>query len=315
VNGLSFFPRAASTTASHTDAIYLGLVGISAAVVLLVGTLILVFAIRYRRGAKVDRGPVPDLVGREVEIVWTAATFFAFVAIFGWAAAQDFTLLNPAPPGSLEIHVLAKQWMWKTQHPGGQREIDALHVPVHQPIRLVMNSADVIHSFFVPAFRLKRDIVPGRTEELQFEATTPGTYQLFCSEFCGTDHSHMLGEVTAMTPQDYARWLAEQPQDDGIARQGEALFRELGCSGCHGANARVRAPPLEGVFGRPVPLSDGRVVTADDAYVRDSILVPKKDVVAGYEPVMPTFAGRVGEGELLALAAYIRSLSAGRTAP
>jgi cytochrome c oxidase subunit 2 len=315
MNPIRLFPPAASTAAPYTDAIFFGLMGISAAVVLLVATLIIVFCVRYRHGTKIERGPLTALLGRELEIGWTLATFLIFVVIFGWAAAQDFTRLAPAPPGSLEIHVLARQWMWKTQHPGGQSEINALHLPAHQPVRLVMNSQDVIHSFYVPAFRVKQDVVPGHTEELRFEATTPGTYQLFCSEFCGTDHSHMLGDIVVMEPQDYARWLSAQPQGDNLAKHGEALFREFGCSGCHTAGSQVRAPPLAGIFGRPVPLADGRVVIADEAYIRDCILVPHKNVVAGYAPLMPSFAGRIEEGDLASLVAYIRSLADPGAAP
>jgi cytochrome c oxidase subunit 2 len=309
MNPIRLFPREASTAAPYTDAIFFGLMGISAAVVILVATLIVVFCVRYRRGTKVARGPLAKLLSREVEIGWTLATFLVFVAIFGWAAAQDFTQLAPTPPGSLEIHVLAKQWMWKTQHPGGQSEIDALHLPAHQPVRLILNSQDVIHSFYVPAFRVKMDVVPGHTEELHFEATTPGTYRLYCSEFCGTDHSHMLGDIVVMEPQDYARWLAAQPQGDTLARHGEALFREYGCSGCHTPGSRVHAPSLAGLWGRPVALADGRMVVADEAYIRDCILVPNKNRVAGYPPLMPSFAGRVEEGDLVGLVAYIRSLA------
>ncbi len=179
MNPIRIFPSAASSAAPATDAIFFGLLGISAIVVMLVAGLIIVFCIRYRRGTTVERGPVAGLLGREVEIGWTLATLLVFLVIFGWAAAQDFTRLRPPPPDSLEIHVVAKQWMWKTQHAGGQREINALHLPAHRPVRLVLNSQDVIHSFFVPAFRLKMDVVPEHTEELWVEAPEPGDYQLF----------------------------------------------------------------------------------------------------------------------------------------
>jgi len=315
VNEFRFFPQAASSDAPQTDAIYFGLVIVSGAVVLVVATLIVVFAIRYRRGTRVGRAAASSLASREFEIGWTLATLLAFLGIFSWAAAQDFVQLRPPPPGALAIDVVAKQWMWKTQHPGGQSEINSLHIPAHQPVRLLMHSQDVIHSFFVPAFRVKKDIVPGHTEELWFEATTPGTYPLFCSEYCGTDHARMLGDIVVMAPQDYGRWLAGQPQGDDLAKAGEALFREVGCSGCHGENARVRAPPLAGLFGRPVPLSDGRIVVADEAYIRDSILLPKKDIVAGYEAIMPSFSSRLDEGDLTKLVAYIRSLAAQGAGP
>jgi cytochrome c oxidase subunit 2 len=207
----------------------------------------------------------------------------------------------------MEIHVVAKQWMWKTQHPGGAREIDALHVPVNRSIRLLMNSEDVIHSFYVPAFRIKQDVVPGATEQLLFKAVKTGTYRLTCAEYCGTRHSEMTGKIVVMEPQDFAKWLAEQPEGDALAERGAALYTRLGCSGCHEQTGTIRAPDLHGIYGKPVPLSDGRVVTADDAYIRDSILEPRKDVVAGFAPIMPSFAGKASESDLLALLAWFRT--------
>jgi cytochrome c oxidase subunit 2 len=199
--------------------------------------------------------------------------------------------------------------MWKVEHPGGQREIDALHVPVDKTIRLVLASEDVIHSFFVPAFRIKRDAVPGTFETVWFKATKTGTYRLECSEFCGTEHAHMQGEVVVMPPADYARWLNQQGVRGSLAEQGEALFREHGCSGCHGDNSTVHAPTLVGLYGSLVHLQDGSVRRADEQYIRDCILEPRSFTVAGYPPVMPSFAGQLGEGDLLKLVAYIQSLA------
>jgi cytochrome c oxidase subunit 2 len=199
--------------------------------------------------------------------------------------------------------------MWKVQHPGGQREINELHIPVAQPIRLIMASQDVIHSFFMPAFRIKRDVVPGRYADLSFEAQRPGVYHLFCAEFCGTDHARMTGRIVALTQADYETWLAQQQASDTLAAEGAGLFRELGCSGCHGPGSVVRAPPLEGLYGRPVPLQSGEVVTADEKYIRDSILLPRSQIAAGYEPVMPSYAGRASEDNLVRLLAYVKSLA------
>jgi cytochrome c oxidase subunit 2 len=198
--------------------------------------------------------------------------------------------------------------MWKAQHPGGQREINALHVPAGQDVRLVMASQDVIHSFFIPALRIKQDVVPGRYETMWFRADKVGRYHLFCAEYCGTDHAHMGGWITVMNPREYADWLQAQGGQQTLAAQGEQLFRRYGCSGCHEPGGTVRAPNLHGVFGGPVPLSDGSVVIADEAYVRDSILDPKGQVAAGYAPVMPTFAGQVSEDDLAKLVAYIESI-------
>ena len=309
MNEFRLLPEQASDIAPHIDSIYFGLLIMTGAVLLLVFTLIVTFSVRYRRGTTLSRSPLATVVGREFEIGWTLATLLAFVLIFGWAAAQDFRQLRPSPPGALEVHVVAKQWMWKTQQPGGQREIDALHLPRGTPVHLVMNSEDVIHSFYVPAFRLKQDVVPGHTEYLDFTATKTGTYHLLCAEFCGADHSAMGGTVVVMEPEDFARWLQTQPQGDDLAAAGAALFISLGCSGCHNGGGTIRAPSLVGLYGMPVPLSDGRVVTADDAYLRDSILQPRKDIVASYDPVMPSFGGRISESDLIKLIAYIRSLN------
>ena len=214
-----------------------------------------------------------------------------------------------APPGALEMHVVAKQWMWKTQHANGAREIDELHVPIGVPVRLVMTSQDVIHSFFIPAFRMKKDVLPGRYTETWFNATKLGVFHLFCAEFCGTDHSGMTGRIVVMPQDEYGRWQSAQPQGDDLAKEGEVVFRARGCSGCHAEASLVHAPKLRGLYGRSVQLADGRTVIADDAYLRDSMLLPKRDVTAGYEPIMPSYTGILTEGEIQSLTAYIRSLS------
>jgi cytochrome c oxidase subunit II len=204
--------------------------------------------------------------------------------------------------------------MWKAQHPGGQREINELHAPVDRPIRLIMASQDVIHSFFVPAFRVKHDVVPGRYQTMWFKAEKAGVFALLCAEFCGTDHSRMSGRIIVMEPADYESWLSRQDVGDTLAGEGAALFRRLGCSGCHMGPGTVRAPRLEGLYGKPVPLQDGSIVVADERYIRDMILMPKSRVPAGYAPVMPSFAGQVSEDEIIRLVAFIKSLS-GETRP
>jgi cytochrome c oxidase subunit 2 len=219
------------------------------------------------------------------------------------------------PDNALELFVVAKQWMWKLEHTGGQREIDEMHVPRGTPVKLIMTSEDVIHSFFVPAFRLKQDVLPGRYTQMWFTATEAGRFHLFCAEYCGTDHSRMHGDVVVMEPADFARWLEAHRGASDMAARGEALFRDYGCSGCHSANASVHAPDLAGMYGKPVPLSDGSVVVADERYIRDSILLPAKEVAAGYAPIMPSFAGRIGEGDILDLIAYVRSLARSEERP
>jgi cytochrome c oxidase subunit 2 len=302
-----FMPPEASTHAVHVDAIFIGILILSALITIAVFALIIVFAVRYRRGSQAKRGKLPELVSREFEIGWTTATLFLFVFLF-WSAAADLTGLT-APANAIEIHVVAKQWMWKTQHASGAREINALHVPIGKPVRLIMTSQDVIHSFFVPAFRIKQDVLPDRQTETWFQATKTGVFPLLCAEFCGTDHSMMRGRIVVMRPEDYAKWLTVQPQGDDLAHQGAQLFVSRGCSGCHAEASKVHAPKLEGLYGRSVQLADGRHVTADEAYIRDSMLQPKKDVTAGYEPIMPSYAGLLDDGEIDSLTAYIRSLA------
>ena len=219
--------------------------------------LILTFSLRYRRGTGARRGPLRELVAREFEITWTAATFFLFFFLFWFTASAQFTTLVP-PRDAMEVHVTGKQWMWKTQHGNGAREINTLHVPVNVPVRVVLTSEDVIHSFFVPAFRIKRDVLPGRYLETWFKATKTGTFHLFCTQFCGTQHSRMIGSVVVMPQDEFAKWLRAQPQADDIAKEGAALFVSLGCAGCHEGNSAVHAPGLAGVYGGPVQLSDGR---------------------------------------------------------
>ena len=299
-------PVEASTSAPRVDGLFWMLSLASIAIMVLVGFLVLFFSIKYRRGTKAPRGPVPDKISREVEIGWTVATLFAFLFFFWFAAAAD-TEQFEIPRDAMEIHVVAKQWMWKLEHPNGTREINALHVPVGVPVRLVMTSQDVIHSFYVPAFRMKQDVLPGRYVQAWFQASKPGTYHLFCTEYCGTDHSRMIGGVVVQKPTDYAAWIAAQPQGDTLADQGAVLFDRMGCSGCHGGSDRIRAPNLRGVYGRPVPIEGGGFVTADEGYLRDSILLPEKQVVAGYQPIMPSYTGVASEEDVIRLVAYLKS--------
>jgi cytochrome c oxidase subunit 2 len=304
--GLPFWPPTASGYASQINILFGALLIVGALTAGLVFFLMLFFANKYRHGSNADRSGTTKMTWL-FEVSWTAATLLIFVGLAIWGADIYLDLYNP-PANAVQIFVVGKQWMWKAQHPGGQREINALHVPVGQPIRLVLASQDVIHSFFIPALRIKQDVVPGRYETMWFRADKVGRYHLFCAEYCGTDHAHMGGWVTVMEPREFGRWLQAQGGQETLAAQGKELFRRYGCSGCHEPGGTVRAPRLEGVFGSPVPLSDGSVVIADERYVRDSILDPKAQVAAGYAPVMPTFAGQVGEDDLAKLVAYIESI-------
>ena len=306
MNGTPIWPVEASRYAGSVDFLFGSLLLISVLTMGLVVFLLVLFATKYRHGSKAIRDGSTVKTWR-FEVAWTAVTLLVFVGLAVWGADLYLRLYNP-PPDALQIFVVGKQWMWKAQHPGGQAEINELHVPAGQDIRLVLASQDVIHSFYEPALRIKQDVVPGRYETMWFRADRPGRYHLFCAEYCGTDHAHMGGWVTVMNPREYADWLRQQGGQETLAMQGQALFRRYGCSGCHEPGGTVRAPQLEGVFGSPVPLSDGSVVIANDRYVRDSILNPKAQVAAGYAPVMPTFAGQIGEDDLAKLVAYIESI-------
>lgn len=305
---LSEFTIAASDYAAHVDALFTLLSVISAAVVALVAGLIAFFLIRYHKGSHAPRGETPELLDREIEIGWTAATLFTFLFLFWWAASDQLAALA-TPKNPLEIHVVAKQWMWRIQHPSGAREINELHVPAHTDVRLVMTSQDVIHDLYLPALRLKQDVLPDRYTYLWFNATKTGVFHLTCAEFCGTDHSVMAGRLVVVSPEEYARWNAAQPEGDDLAHQGSALFSSLGCSGCHAPGATVHAPDLHRLYGSPVQLADGRTVTADEAYLRDCVLLPDKNRVAGFPPVMPNFSGSVTPGQVVSLVAYIKSLN------
>jgi cytochrome c oxidase subunit II len=302
-----FWPRTSALSGETVNTLFIAELILCAAILVLVYGLIWVFCIRYRRGNPVSRSG-PEAKSWYVEIAWTAGTLFAFLLLFAWGAEIYVWLYKPPPAADLELYVVGKQWMWQVEHPGGQREIDELHVPVGKNVRLVLASQDVIHSFFIPEFRLKHDVVPGTLEVMWFRPTEIGNFTLLCAEFCGTEHAHMGGQVVVMEQAAYAGWLANQGANPSLARQGEALFRQYGCSGCHGANSTVHAPPLTGLYGRLVHLSDGSAVRADERYIRDAILLPNKEIVAGYPPVMPSYSGQLGEDEIMKLIAYIQSL-------
>jgi cytochrome c oxidase subunit 2 len=304
---LPLWPIAASAHAARVDWLMAAFSVLMVALTAPVFILIVVFAIRYRRGRPADRAHRPSR-NVAVETSWTVLPFLATLAFFVYAAVLYLDLGRP-PADSLVVDVIAKQWMWTFEHPGGQREIDDLHVPVGRDVRLTMTSQDVIHSFFVPALRIKQDVIPGRYTSLWFRADRPGVYALRCSQFCGMDHSLMVGRVFVLAAGDYADWLRRAGTAGDLASRGKAMFETLGCGGCHGPAARIRAPSLAGLYGAPVPLDGGRVITADDQYIRDSILDPGRDVVAGYAPVMPTYAGQMSEAEVLELVAYVKSLA------
>ena len=291
--------------ASKVDMLYIYLLLVAGVMTALIFLSVTVLAIKYRRSRHREAEQIEGSL--ILEITWSVIPLFVMLTFFIWGAVLFFQERTP-PADATEVYVVAKQWMWKIEHMEGQREINELHVPTGQNIKLIMTSQDVIHSFFVPAFRLKQDVLPGRYTTLWFKATVPGRYHLFCAEYCGTQHSGMGGDIVVMEPQDYAQWMAggaTAPLQDS----GKELFAALGCATCHRFDVQGRGPNLQGIYNKPVLLEDGRLVTADENYVRESILNPTAKIVSGFKPVMPTFQGIVSDEQLNALVAYIKSLA------
>ena len=304
---LPLFPDQASTMAAHVDALYFYLVAVSAFFATLIALLVIFFAIKYRRRSpdELPRGIEGSL---KLEVAWSVIPLAIAMSFFFWGARLFFAMNRP-PNDALEVSVIGKQWMWKIQHADGQREINELHVPVGRAVRLTMTSEDVIHDFFIPAFRMKKDVVPGRYATAWFEATRAGRYHLFCAQYCGTKHSGMVGWIHVMEPADYQAWLAGGAGSESLAAAGAKLFQRHACNTCHRPDSLARGPNLEGLFGKQVQLADGRTLVADESYIRESILTPNAKIVAGFQPIMPTFQGLVSEEEMLQLVAYVKSLS------
>ena len=290
--------------AGQVDALYIYLLLVSGVMTALIFLAVTLLAIKYRRSTGRDAQQIEG--STLLEITWSIIPLFVMMTFFVWGAVIYFQERTP-PADATEVYVVAKQWMWKIEHMEGQREINELHVPTGQNIKLIMTSQDVIHSFYVPAFRIKQDVLPGRYTTLWFKATKPGRYHLFCAEYCGTQHSGMGGDIVVMEPQDYAQWMAGGPSAP-LQDTGKQLFSSLGCATCHRFDVQGRGPNLQGIYNKPVLLEDGRTVIADENYVRESILNPTAKIVNGFKPVMPTFQGIVSDEQLNALVAYVKSL-------
>jgi cytochrome c oxidase subunit 2 len=303
---LPFMPDQASTIAQEIDTIYLFTVALSAVVSTLIVAAIIGFIVKFRR-RRADQIGHRETAGEWLEITWTVIPTIVFLGLFFWGAKVYFDTYR-VPEGADRYYVVGKQWMWKYQHPAGNREINNLHVPVGRPIELVITSEDVIHSFYIPAFRIKRDAVPGRYSTAWFEATQVGTFDIFCAEYCGAEHSLMIGRITVMEPADYEAWLEDKIPSRSLASTGADLFEAKACNTCHRQDSDARAPILNGVYGSEVALLGGEIVTADDNYIRESIIDPAEKVVAGYQPIMPTYKGQLSEEEILELMSYIQSL-------
>ena len=304
-----FSPEQASTFAPHVDMLYVYLVTLTAFFTLGISAAIIYFAVRYRRRHHGEL-PRPIAGSMVLELTWTIIPLLISMTIFIWGASIFFKAYR-APNQAMEIYVVGKQWMWKFQHATGQREINELHVPVGARVKLTMTTEDVIHSFYVPAFRIKQDVVPGRYLQTWFEATKPGKYYLFCTEYCGTNHSGMGGYVYVMEPAAYQQWLAGGTGSESAASQGQKLFQQRGCASCHQVEPggqQGRGPTLYGIFGHQQQVEGGAAVTVDEAYIRESILNPQARIAAGFQNIMPTFQGQLNEEQILQLVAYIRSL-------
>ncbi|HEX5236614.1 MAG TPA: cytochrome c oxidase subunit II [Silvibacterium sp.] len=299
------FPPEASSVAPYADAFFFFLLLISIFGTSVVMLMVISFSIRYRK----EKNPEATQIEGStlLEATWTIIPLALFMICFVWGALLYFRIYNP-PTNAMNIYIVGKQWMWKAEHAGGQHEIDSLHVPVGRPVQLTMISQDVFHSFSIPAFRVKREVIPGRYTTVWFTATKAGTYHLFCTQYCGTLHSQMIGQVTAMSPDDYEAWLAGSTSGTSLAQNGERLFASLGCNACHSGNASAHAPNLAQAYGTDVQLANGSKAMVDDAFLRDSILNPTMHVMSGYAPIMPTYQGQVSEEGLIDLVEYIKSL-------
>jgi len=301
----ALFPAEASGIAPYVDALYFFLVAMTIFGTTFVAILLLVFSVRYRR----EKNPVATQIEGStlLEATWTIIPLAIFLVTFVWGALLYFRIYDP-PANAMNIYIVGKQWMWKAEHPGGQHEINALHVPTGKPIQLTMISQDVFHSFSIPDFRIKREVIPGRYSTVWFEATQVGTYHLFCTQYCGTQHSGMVGSITVMTPGDYKKWLEQSNSGQSLAQNGERLFASMGCNSCHNGTAAARGPSLAGVYGSKLTLTDGRQILVDDAYLRNAILNPSEHVTAGFAPIMPTYQGQISEDGLIDLVEFIKNM-------
>ena len=303
--GFQLFPEQASTFAGRVDDLYWFLVGLTAFFSILIVALIFIFAIRYRRTEVREPEQIGSSTG--LELFWTAVPSVIVLIIFVWSASVFLAQSTP-PQGAQDVFVVGKQWMWKVQHANGRREINELHIPVGQAIKITLTAQDVIHSFFIPAFRIKQDAVPGQYRTMWFQATKPGEYHLFCAEYCGTAHSKMIGRVVVLDDVQYQQWLAGYTGATPV-EEGRQLFVSYDCASCHESGLRQRCPTLGGLYGTQIPLESGQTALFDETYIRESILDPRAKIAKGFPPVMPTFRGQLSEEQILALIAYIKSLT------
>lgn len=306
MNSLDLLPPTASAYADELNSFFWVMVALCGAVAVGIAIFIVYCAVKYRRR---DPDELPEQISGNLKIegTWTIIPLILFLGMFGWGAKTYFDVEEP-PPNTLNVYVVAKQWMWKIEHSNGIREINTLHIPTGRPVRLTMISEDVIHDFFVPAFRTKQDVLPNRYMTIWFQATKAGKYHLFCAEYCGAKHSGMIGWIYAMNPSDYQLWLEQGAGEGSLASTGEKLFHQFGCSNCHHFDGHGPGPDLHGLYGHPVTLNTGITETADETYIRECILGTKGGRVAGFTDIMPSFQGQLSEEQMLALVSYIKSM-------
>ena len=306
MTNFALFPPEASKLAPQMDALYFFITLVSLIGLTVVILLVTSFSILYSKGRH------PKAIQIEgstlLEATWTIIPLGLFLVMFVWGSLIYFRVYTP-PANAMNIYVVGKQWMWKAEHTGGQHEINSLHVPVDRAVQLTLISQDVFHSFSIPAFRVKREAIPGRYTTVWFEATTPGTYHLFCTQYCGTNHSAMIGDIVVLTPDDYKKWLNESTSGNSLAQNGERLFASLSCNACHNSRPDARGPSLANVYGAKLPLAGGGTVLADDAYLREAILNPSQHVTQGYAPIMPTYQGQISEEGVIDLVEFIKNLN------
>ena len=306
LTNFALFPPEASKIAPEMDALYFFMVLVSLVGLTLVVLLIVSFSILYSK----KRHPVATQIEGStlLEATWTIIPLGLFLVMFVWGALLYFRIYTP-PANAMNIYVVGKQWMWKAEHPGGQHEINSLHLPTGRAVQLTLISQDVFHSFSIPAFRVKREAIPGRYTTVWFEPTTPGTYHLFCTQYCGTNHSQMIGDIVVMTPDDFKKWLASSTSGNSLAQDGERLFASLSCNACHNPGPDSRGPNLANVYGAKLTLTSGQTITADEAYLRQSILNPSQHITQGFAPIMPTYQGQISEDGLIDLVEYLKNLN------
>jgi cytochrome c oxidase subunit 2 len=303
-----FLPEQASTLAHHVDDVLFLLIYASVLILLVVAGLLLYFGVRYRRGSRANRTPISEATEDKIEWGWMIPTALAFLVFFFWGGYMYYQAYTPPEKSNLHINAVGKQWMWKFQHPNGILELNNLHIPVGQSVEVIMTSEDVVHSLSLPAQRVKRDVIPGSYTRLWFQATQPGRYHLFCTQFCGLDHSRMRGELIVMAPSEYEHWLSQRKPAQNLAAAGKTLYDTHDCASCHDEPRKQTAPSLRHLYHKTVRLQNGATVVADEDYLRTAILEPNRQVVAGYPSIMPTFQGQLDEEDVLKLIAYIQSL-------